>query len=120
MAKTRIIAINLAVLVVGVALGYALSIAVPYELPASTQKPTISLSATSVRAGEQYNATLTGFPANAEIYGLMVNENSLRMFSAGIASGKGELKLTANAPETPGTWALIACAKDQNIWRWVR
>lgn len=106
---------TLAALVIGVALGYALSVAVPYQLPTS-QKPTISLSASSVNVGEQYIATLKGFPANMEIYGWTVNENPPRMFSAGTTDEKGELVLTANAPETPGTWPLIASDKDQINW----
>jgi len=116
MANTRIVAIWLAALVIGVALGYGLSVAVPYQLPTSTQTPTISLSADTVNAGEQYTATLTGFPANTEIYGWTVNENPPRMFSAGTTDEKGELELTANAPEIPGTWPLIACDKDQINW----
>ena len=104
MATSRIIAVGLVALVIGVAVGYALSYAVPYQLPtASTQKPAISLSKDAVKAGEQYTATLTGFPANAEIYGWTVNENPPRMFSVGTANEKGELETTANAPETPGT-----------------
>jgi hypothetical protein len=116
MANSRIVAMSLAALVIGVALGYGLSIAVPYQLPTSIQKPTISLSANSVKAGEQYTAKLTGFPANTEIYGWTVNENPPRMFSAGTTDEKGELELTPNAPETPGTWPLIACDKDQTNW----
>ena len=115
MANTRVIAMTLAALVIGVALGYALSVAVPYQLPTS-QKPTISLSASSVNVGEQYTATLKGFPANTEIYGWTVNENPPRMFSAGTTDEKGELELTANAPEMPGTWPLIASDKDQINW----
>ena len=115
MPNTRIIAMSLAILVIGVAFGYALSIAVPYQLPTSTQKPSISLSATTAKAGAQYTATLTGFQANTEIYGLTVNQNPPQTFSAGTTNDKGELTLTANAPGAPGTWPLIACDKDQNI-----
>ena len=116
MANTRIVAICLAALVIGVALGYGLSIAAPYQLPTSPQTPTISLSADTVKTGEQYTATLKGFPANTEIYGWTVNENPPRMFSAGTTNEKGELELTANAPETPGTWLLIGCDKAQINW----
>lgn len=104
---------SLAILLVGVVLGYSLSIAVPYQL--YTQKPNISLSVTTVKAGSQYNATLTGFKANTEIFGMTVNENPPQLFSAGTTNEKGELTLTANAPKTPGTWPLIACDKDKNI-----
>ena len=116
MASTRIIAMSLAVLVVGVALGYSLSVAVPYQSPTSTQKSAISLSIGTVKAGEQYTATFTGFPAKTEIYGWTVNENPPTMFSIGTANDKGELEVTANAPETAGTWPLIACNVDQSIW----
>ena len=109
------VAISLVVLALGIALGYSLSIAVPYQLPTSTQKPTISLSADTVKAGEEYTATLTAFPTNTEIYGMTVNENPPQMFSAGTTNQNGELTLTANAPQTAGTWPLISCDKDQNI-----
>ena len=115
MANSRIVAMSLAALVIGVVLGYALSVAVPYQLPTS-QKPTISLSASSVNAGEQYTATLKGFTVNTEIYGWAVNENPPRMFSAGTTDEKGELELTANAPETPGEWLLIGCDEAQINW----
>ncbi len=115
MANTRVVAMSLAILVIGVALGYSLSIAVPFQLPTTTPKPNISLSATTVKAGEQYTATLTEFQADTEIFGMTVNENPPQIFSAGTADAKGELTLTANAPETPGTWPLVVCDKDQNI-----
>ncbi|HJW65602.1 MAG TPA: hypothetical protein VJ507_02340 [Candidatus Bathyarchaeia archaeon] len=108
---------SLIALVLGVALGYALSVAVPYQLPTtSTQKPSISLSETSIKTGEEYTATFTGFPANAEIYGWTVNENPPIKFIIGTANDKGELEVTANAPGTPGIWPLIACDVDQNNW----
>ena len=116
MANTRVIAMILAALVVGVALGYALSVAVPYQLPTSPQTPTISLSADTVKTGEQYTATLKGFPANTEIYGWTVNENPPRTFSVGTTNAMGELEVTGNAPETAGTWLLVACDKDQINW----
>ncbi len=100
-------------LLVGVALGYGLSMAVPYQL--AGQKPKISLSATSVKAGQQYTATLSGFTANTEIYGMTVNQNPPQIFSAGTTNQNGELALTANAPEVAGIWPLIACDKDSNI-----
>ncbi len=100
-------------LLVGVALGYGLSIAMPYQL--AGQKPKIALSASSVNAGQQYTASLSGFPANTEVYGMTVNQNPPQTFSAGTTNQNGELTLTANAPETAGTWPLIACDKDNNI-----
>ncbi len=109
----RLLAMSLAMLLVGVALGYALSMALPYQL--SGQKPKISLSATSVKAGQQYTVTLSGFSANTEIYGMTVNQNPPQTFSAGTTNQNGELTLTANAPETAGIWPLIACDKDHNI-----
>ncbi len=113
MSNTRRTAISLAILLIGVTLGYTLSIMVPFQLV--TQTPKISLSATTVKAGTQYTVTLTGFPANIEIYGITVNENPPRMFTAGTTNQNGELTLTGNAPQTAGTWPLIACDKDQNI-----
>jgi hypothetical protein len=115
MATNRIIAVAFAALFIGVALGYALSIAVPYQLP-TTAKPTISLSKTTVAAGEQYTATLTGFPANAEIIGWTVNENPPKSFSAGTTDATGKLVVTGNAPATAGTWPLVACDNNQNNW----
>src|SRR4030065_2990098 len=96
--NTRIIAMSLAALVIGVALGYGLSIAVPYQLPTATKMPTITLSADTVNAGEQYTSTLTGFPANTEIYGWTVNETPPRTFSVVTTKEKGELEVKANAP----------------------
>jgi FlaG/FlaF family flagellin (archaellin) len=116
MATTRLIAVALAALFIGVALGYTLSIAAPYQLPTSIVKPAISLSKSTVAAGEQYTATLTGFPANTEIIGWTVNENPPKTFSAGTTDANGKLVLTGNAPETPGNWPLVACDKDQSNW----
>lgn len=113
MSKTRIVGMSIAILLVGVVLGYGLSVAVPYQLP--TQEPRISLSTATARIGEQYTVTLTGFSANTEIYGVTVNENPPRMFLGGTTNPNGELTLTGNAPETSGTWPLIACDQNQNI-----
>jgi hypothetical protein len=117
MATARIITVGFVALFIGITLGYALSVAAPYQLqPASANKPAVSLSKTSVKTGEQYTATLTGFPANTEIYGWTVNQNPPSKFSAGTTDGQGTLVLTANAPETAGTWLLVGCDKDQNNW----
>jgi len=116
MASTRIIALGLVALVIGIAVGYALSIAVPYQLPSTTAKPAIALSKTTVKAGEQYTATLTGFPANTEILGWTVNENPPRTFSAGTTNGNGVLELSGTAPETPGTWLLVASDNAKSTW----
>ena len=86
------------------------------QLPTATKTPTISLSADTVNAGEQYTSTLTGFPANTEIYGWTVNENPPRTFSVGTTNEKGELEVTGNAPETAGTWLLVACDNAQTNW----
>lgn len=117
MASTRILGAVFVALFVGIAVGYALSIAVPYQLPStSTPKPAISLSKDSVKVGEQYTVTLTGFPANTEIYGWTVNENPPKMFSAGTTDANGQLQVSGNAPETARTWLLVACDKAQNNW----
>jgi len=111
--SNRLVVMSLVMLLVGVALGYGLSIAVPYQL--AGQEPKIGLSAASVNAGQQYTATLTGFPANTEIYGMTVNQNPPQTFSAGTTNQNGELTITGNAPDTAGIWPLIACDKNHNI-----
>jgi len=115
MPSNRVIVVAFAALFVGVVLGYSLSIVAPYQLPAST-KPTISLSKNTVRAGEQYTVTLTGFPANTEIIGWTVNENPPKSFGAGTTDSNGKLVVTGNAPASAGTWPLIACDKSQSNW----
>ena len=113
MVSSRIVAVGVIALVIGVLIGYA----APYAIPAlQPPKPTIALSATAVKTGEQYNATLSGFPANTEIYGWTVNENPPRSFIAGTTDGNGKLVLTANAPTTPGKWLLCASDESQNSW----
>jgi hypothetical protein len=52
-------------LVIGIVMGYPISIVAPHQ--STTSKPSISLSSHSVKAGELYTATLTGFPANTII-----------------------------------------------------
>ena len=101
-------------LVVGLAVGYSISIVVPYQ--SNAQKPSISLSSNSVKAGEQYTATLTGFPAKTEIYGWTVNQNVSICFTAGTTDSNGKLVVSANAPQTAGTLPLVACNKDETIW----
>ena len=58
MNRNGLIAFTLLGLIIGLIVGYSISIALPYQSPA--QKPSISLSSNTVRAGEQYTATLTG------------------------------------------------------------
>jgi len=113
MVSLRIVAVGLIALILGISIGYAAPLAIP---ALQTPKPAITLSATTVNTGEQYNATLSGFPANTEIYGWTVNENPPRSFLAGTTDGNGKLVLTANAPTTPGKWLLCASDKSQNSW----
>jgi hypothetical protein len=109
MNAVRLLSAALLALVVGVALGYLL------PRPAPTN-PTLSLSATSVVAGTQYSVKLSGFPANTEIYGWVVNENPPKTFEAGTTDAQGELNLTGLAPQTPGTWLLCASDKANQYW----
>jgi hypothetical protein len=115
MGSNRTIVMAVAALLVGLAVGYSLSVVAPYQLPTST-KPAIALSKNTVNVGEQYTATLTGFPANTEIIGWTVNENPPKSFSAGTTDSTGKLEVTGNAPATAGTWPLIACDKAQDNW----
>jgi len=112
--KKGVVAFTLLGLVIGVAIGYSISIAVPYQL--SAQKPSISLSSHSVKAGGQYTATLTGFPANTEIDGWTVNQNVNTCFAAGTTDASGKLVVTGDAPQTVGTLPLVACDKSESVW----
>ena len=114
MVSTRLLAVGLIALVVGLSVGYV----VPFAIPSlnSSSEPTIALSATTVKIGEQYTATLSYFPANTQIYGWTVNENPPRSFLAGATDSNGKLVLTSNAPSTPGQWLLCASDKDQANW----
>jgi hypothetical protein len=112
--RNGLVAFTLLGLVIGLAVGYSISIAVPYQSSAS--KPSISLSSHSVKAGEQYTATLTGFPANTEIDGWTVNQNVSECFAAGTTDANGKLVVSSNAPLTVGTLPLVACDKTQTVW----
>jgi hypothetical protein len=112
--RNGVIGVTLLGLVIGLAVGYSMSIAVPFQSPA--QKPSISLSSHSVKAGEQYTATLTGFPANTEIDGWTVNQNVSVCFAAGTTDANGKLVVSANAPQTVGSLPLVACDKSETIW----
>ncbi|MGA2523552.1 MAG: hypothetical protein ABSF65_05290 [Candidatus Bathyarchaeia archaeon] len=114
MSRKGIIGFLLLGLVVGLAVGYSISIAVPFQTTA--QKPTISLSSNSVKAGALYTATLTGFPANTEIYGWTVNQQVSVCFTAGTTDANRKLVVSANAPQTVGTLPLVACNKAETIW----
>lgn len=114
MNRNGVIGFVILALVIGLAVGYAISVAVPFKSPAS--KPSIALSSNSVKSGAQYTATLTGFPANTEIYGWTVNQNVSVCFSAGTTDANGKLVVSANAPQTVGTLPLVACNKDETIW----
>ena len=114
MSRKEVIAFTLLGLVIGLAVGYSISIAVPYH--SSAQKPSISLSSNSVKAGDQYTITFTGFPANTEIYGWTVNQEVSICFTAGTTDANGKLVVSANAPQTVGTLPLVACDKAETIW----
>jgi hypothetical protein len=101
-------------LIIGAGIGYSISIVAPYQ--SNSSKPSISLSSHSVKAGELYTATLTGFPADTEIYGWTVNQNVSQCFTAGTTDANGKLVLSANAPQSTGTLPLVACNKDETIW----
>ena len=113
MISKRIFAVGLIALVVGLSAGYSVPLIVP---SLQTSNPTITLSATTVKTGEQYTATLSGFSANTEIYGWVVNENPPRSFLAGTTDGNGKLVLRSNAPQTPGQWLLCGSDKSQTNW----
>lgn len=114
LSRKGVIAFTVLGLVIGLAVGYAISIALPFQ--SAAQKPSISLSSNSVKSGGQYTATLTGFPANTEIYGWTVNQNVSVCFTAGTTDANGKLVVSANAPQTVGTLPLVACDITQTIW----
>jgi len=110
LSRKGIIAFALLGLVIGLVVGYSVSAMIP------VQKPAISLSSNSVKAGEQYTATITGFPANTEIYGWTVNKEVSECFTAGTTDANGKLVVSSNAPQTIGTLPLVACDKTETIW----
>ena len=114
MNGNKVIAFTLLGLLIGLAVGYSISIVLPYQSAAS--KPSISLSSHSVKAGELYTATLTGFPANTVIYGWTVNQNVSVCFTAGTTDANGKLVVSANAPLSTGTLPLVACNIDETVW----
>jgi hypothetical protein len=114
LSRKGLIAFTLLGLVIGLVVGYSISIAVPYQ--STAQKPFITLNSHSVKAGEQYTASLTGFPANTEIDGWTVNQNVSICFTAGTTDANGKLVVSANAPLTVGTLPLVACDKTETIW----
>ena len=111
--KKGVIGFMLLGLVVGLVVGYSVSIVLPYQ---STQKPSISLNSNSVKAGTQFTATITGFPANTKIYGWTVNQETPTCFNAGTTDANGKLVISADAPTTTGSFPLIACDESQTIW----
>jgi hypothetical protein len=109
----KVIAFALLGLIVGLVIGYSVSIVLPYQ---STQKPTLSLNPSSVASGENYTATLTGFPANTKIYGWTVNQDPPSCFEAGTTDANGKLVVSACAPAAAGSWPLVACDESQTLW----
>ena len=110
MSRKNIIAFTLLGLVIGLVVGYSISVVIP------AQKPAISLSSNSIKAGELFTATITGFPANTEIYGWTVNQDVSECFTAGTTDANGNLVVSANAPQTAGTLPLVACDITETIW----
>ncbi len=113
MNRKGVIAFVLLGLVIGLVVGYSVSIVLPYQ---TAKKPSISLSPNSVTAGGNYTATLTGFPANTKIYGWTVNQDPPSCFNAGTTDANGKLVVSACAPATAGSWPLVACDESQTIW----
>jgi hypothetical protein len=99
--------------VIGLVVGYSISIILPYQ---PVTKQAISLSSNSIKAGTQYTATLSGFPANTNIYGWTVNQETPTCFNAGTTDANGKLVVSADAPATTGTFPLIACDESETIW----
>jgi len=114
LSRKGVIAFALLSLVIGLVVGYSISVVVPFQTVG--QKPAISLNSNAVKAGGQYTATLTGFPANTEIYGWTVNQNVSQCFTAGTTDANGKLVVSSNAPQTVGTLPLVACDKSETIW----
>lgn len=78
--------------------------------------PALTLSASSVQAGNPFTVKLSGFPADTEIYGWTCNEVEPRTFSAGVTDSQGSLELTGNAPLVSGEYPLVACDEDYKYW----
>ena len=113
MSRKEVIAFILLALVIGLVVGYSISIVLPYQ---TGQKPSISVRPTSVKAGANFTATLTGFPANTKIYGWTVNQNQPSCFVAGTTDANGKLVVSACAPALAGSWPLVACDEAQTHW----
>lgn len=105
----RLLGVALVALIIGVAVGYLI------PGPAAA-KPTISLSASTVQKGAWFTANLSGFPANVDIYGWVVNENPPRTFEVGVTDAQGQLEVSGYAPGTPGKWLLCASDEDYQYW----
>jgi len=103
----------LGAVLIAIVAGFGLGYFMPH--PPSVA-PTLSLSATSVAKGAEYTVTLSGFPANIEIYGWTVNEDPPRAFKAGTTNAQGELTLSGEAPQVSGKWPLVACDEDYQYW----
>ncbi len=103
-----LVAVALIALVIGLAVGYF--------IPRPSSSPTIGLSASSVTAGTQFTAMISGFPANVDVYGWAFDKSPPTMFKAGTTDAQGNLNTTGNAPTTPGTYLLCASDKENEYW----
>jgi len=110
---SRAAALILIALVIGLIVGYSVSIVIPYQ---STQKPGITVSPVSLSSGANFTVTLTGFPANTVIYGWTVNQDPPSCFVVGTTDANGKLVSSACAPAAAGMWPLVACDKSQTHW----
>ncbi len=109
---------GIASLLVVALIALAVGIFIGYLIPTSATNPAITLSASSVQRGTQYSVTLSGFPANMDIYGWTVNQEPPMTFLAGTTDASGKLSLNSSAPQTPGNWLL--CASDANNEYWAQ
>ncbi len=112
MNRKGVIAFALLGLVIGLVVGYSISLV----LPQAAAKPSISLNVSSVKLGGNYTATLTGFPANTKIYGWTVNQDQPSCWVAGTTDANGKLITAGCAPALTGTWPLVASDESETHW----
>lgn len=104
-----LIGVAIIALLIGVGVG-------SFLLPTAKPTPTMTLSSNSATKGAALNATLSGFPANINIYGWSVNENPPRTWLVGTTDTNGRLTVSGYAPNATGLWPMVAC--DENYQNW--